>query len=54
MLTTLFNVIENYGKKGAWMTQSLEHPTLDFVSGHDIRVVGLSLASGSALSMEPA
>ena len=36
------------------MDQSVEHPTLDFGSGHDSRVVGLSPISGSALSVEPA
>ena len=30
------------------------HPSLDFSSGHDPRVVGLSSVLGSALSMEPA
>ena len=26
--------------RGAWVTQSVEHPTLDFGMGHDPRVVG--------------
>ena len=39
---------------GAWVAQLLERPTLDFCSGHDPRVTGLSPASGSALNMEPA
>ena len=38
----------------AWGAQSVERPTLDLSSGHDPRVVGSSLASGSALSVEPA
>lgn len=29
-------------------------PTLDFSSGHDLRVVGLSPTSGSVLGLEPA
>ena len=29
---------------GAWVAQSFEHPTLDFSSGHDLRVLGSSLA----------
>ena len=33
---------------------SLEHLTLDFGSDHDLTVVGSSLLSGSALSVEPA
>ena len=35
--------------RGAWRAQSVERPTLDFGSGHDPRVMGLSLALGSAL-----
>ena len=31
------------------MAQSVKHPTLDFSSGHDPRVVGSSPVSGSAL-----
>ena len=34
------------------MAQSVEHLTLDFGSGHDPRVMGLSSASGSVLSVE--
>ena len=33
---------------------SVEHPNLDFGSGHDPNVVGSSPTSGSSLSMEPA
>ena len=29
------------------MAQSVEHPTLDFGSGHDLRVLGWSPESGS-------
>ena len=36
------------------MAQFIEHPTLDFGSGHDLRVVRLNLLLGSMLSMEPA
>ena len=36
------------------MAQLVEHLTLDFVSGHDPRVVGSSPVSGSVLSVEPA
>ena len=35
------------------VAQSVAHLTLDFGSGHDSRVAGLSPMSGSALSMEP-
>ena len=27
---------------GAWVAQSVEHLTLDFISGHDLRVMRLS------------
>ena len=40
------------GLRGTWVAQSVEYPTLDFGSGHDLRVVGLSPTSVSALSME--
>lgn len=36
------------------VAQSAEHTTLDFGLGHEPRVVGLRLALGSVLSMEPA
>ena len=42
---------ENY-MRDAWVAQSVECPTLGFGSGHDLRVVRLSPASGSALSGE--
>ena len=37
---------------GAWMALSVKHLTLDFSSGHDLRVMKLSLGSGSTLSVE--
>ena len=37
-----------------WADQSVKHPTLDFGSGHDFRVVRLSPMLGSVLGMEPA
>ena len=40
--------------QGVWVAQSVKCPTLDFSSGHDLRVVGLSPASGSKLSGESA
>ena len=44
---------KNISFRGAWVAQSVESPTLEFGSGHDPRVVGLSPTSGSALSIEP-
>ena len=44
----------NAEKWGAWVAQSVEHPTLDFGSGHDLRLVKSSPMLGSALSVEPA
>ena len=46
--------IETLKNWGSWVAQSVERPTLDFSSGHDPRVVGLSPRSGSMLSIEPA
>jgi len=34
---------------GAWVAQSVKCPTLDFRSGHDLRVVRSSPVSGSTL-----
>lgn len=36
----------------AWVAQWVEHPTLGFGSGPDLRVMGSNLAWGSTLSME--
>ena len=40
--------------RGAWVAQLVDHLTLDFDSGHDPRVVGLSPTLGSMPSVEPA
>ena len=42
------------GARGSWVAQSIKHLTLDFSSGHGLRVLGLSLGSGSTLHGEPA
>ena len=39
---------------GSWGAQLVKGPTLGFSLGHDIRVVGSSLASASMLSIKPA
>ena len=40
---------------GFWVTQSIEHSTLNFVSGHDLSVCGFEPCVGlCADSMEPA
>ena len=39
-------------KREAWVTQSVKHLTLDFSSGHDLRFVGSSPASGSVLTVQ--
>ena len=36
------------------MVQAVKHPTFGFLSGHDLRVMGSSPASGSRLGMEVA
>ena len=40
--------------RGVWVAQSVKKSTLDFSSGHDNLVVGLSPVSGCTLSREPA
>ena len=40
--------------RGTWGAQSVKPLTLDLGSGQDLRVMGLSPASGSALSTESA
>ena len=39
--------------RGTWVVQLVERLTLDFGSGHDPRVTGLSPNLGSVLSVEP-
>lgn len=45
---------EYLSSKGAWVAQLVKCPTLDFGSGHDLRVKRLNLVLGSLLSLEPA
>ena len=40
--------------KGAWMAQLVKHPTPDFSSVHNLRVLGSSPTSGSAFGVESA
>ena len=40
--------------QGTWVTQLIKHLTLDFSSGHNLRVVRSSPMSGSMLGVEPA
>ena len=46
--------IKRITSSGAWGAQLVECLTLDFGSGHDLRVVRLNPALGSMLSMESA
>ena len=48
----MFSKINVY--RGAQVAQSGRRPTLDFDSGHDLIVGGLSCISGSMLDVEPA
>ena len=48
------NVSYYFEKGGTWVAQSVKPPTLDFSSGHDLRVVRLSPTLGSVLGMETA
>ena len=36
--------------RGAWVAQSVKHPTLDFGSAHDLRVPEIKPPSGSLLT----
>lgn len=40
--------------RGTWVAQRVKHLTLDFGSGHDLRVVSSSPALGFMLDVEPA
>ena len=44
----------NNAVRGAWGAQSIKCLTLDFCSGHDLRVMRSSPTSGSTMSVEPA
>ena len=54
--TTFMFIVQfkKLGLGGAWVAQLVKPPTLDFCSGHDLRVMRLSPAWGSMLGMEPA
>ena len=39
--------------RGHWVAQLVKRPTLNFCSGHDLRVIRLSPALGSTLGVEP-
>ena len=53
LLSQRTNVLKTFFR-GAWVAQSVEHLTLDFGSGHDPRVMGLSPMLGLTVIMEPA
>ena len=50
----VFIVLKKSKKRSSWLAQLVKHLTLDFGSGHDLRVMRSSLASGSMLSGESA
>ena len=41
-----------YSFRGTWVAQWVEHPTLDFGSGHDLRVMRLSPKLGSTVRVK--
>ena len=45
---------KNRSLRGAWVAQSVKHPTLDLGSGHDLMVLRSRPASSSALGVKPA
>ena len=48
------NLDKKWAHWGTWVAQSVKCPTLNFSSGHDLRVVRWSPTSGSMLSTESA
>ena len=49
--TSSYKINKSLGHLGGPL---VKHPTLEFISGHDPRVVGSSPMLGSTLSLEPA
>ena len=49
----LLTFVKNHSG-GTWVALWVKHLILDFYSGHDLRVMGLSPALGSVLGIEPA
>ena len=52
-LETRIGTFKNWSRC-TWVSQLVKQPTLDFSSGHDVRVVGSTTVLGSALSVESA
>ena len=51
----LVNLVKNTSSEGVWVDQSIEHPALDFGSGHDLTVHGMEPRVGLCTdSMQPA
>ena len=53
-MRSLRDILKSQQVWGAWVVQSVKHPTPDFGSGHDLRVVTWSPTLSSALGREPA
>ena len=47
-------VIQKYQLRGTWVAQFVKHLTLNFGSGHDLRVMRLSPKTGSKPSRKSA
>jgi len=52
LMETHLKILETIG--GVWVAQLVKCPTLEFSSGHDLRVMRSSPASSSMLGVEPA
>ena len=50
----LKELLQSFRTQGHLVAQSVKHLTLDFSSGHDLRVLRLSSTLGSELGVEPA
>ena len=46
----LFAIRNKHTARGAWVAQMVEHPTLDFGSGHDLLVREFKPVAGSAVT----
>ena len=42
LVSCMLTILNEYEFQGTWMVQWVEHPTLDFSAGHNLRVLGSS------------
>ena len=54
VLGSKHKLLKSLGFRGSWVARLVECPTVDFGSGHDLRVRRSSPMSGSTLGVDPA